>query len=384
MAHIVKFAIEGLAGRESVYARTLNRGVNVFFGLNGSGKTSLLRILDSAMSGDTDSLINVPFKKAAVTIFTLSLDRELEYTIDRADFQPVRPPQLEFSAEMASVLSAEYRARLLQQTRPAAAWHIEPPLDKPTKWAHRFLPATRLLYPPDSEPSERLTSAEGIDLQFERTLQRHWSDFFGKIQASVRQSQQKGLADILNAVLNVDTLGAEDHDLDASAAYDQIVTFLRRQDAKAAIPLKESFTTRFHQNALLRNVVARIDRVERDITAAMAPRTQLDSLISRLFSGNKTVRFGATSIEVVTADRTNIGLRSLSSGEKHILRILFEAILAGESTLMIDEPEMSLHLDWQRGLIHAIQELNQDCQLIFATHSPEIMADIDETKIFEL
>jgi predicted ATP-dependent endonuclease of OLD family len=45
---------------------------------------------------------------------------------------------------------------------------------------------------------------------------------------------------------------------------------------------------------------------------------------------------------------------------------------------------MSLHIDWQRGLIRAIQELTTTPQLIFATHSPEIMADIDDSKIFNM
>ena len=50
MAHITEFAITGLAGRTDVYSGRFNRDVNIFFGLNGSGKTSLLKILHSAMS----------------------------------------------------------------------------------------------------------------------------------------------------------------------------------------------------------------------------------------------------------------------------------------------------------------------------------------------
>jgi recombinational DNA repair ATPase RecF len=50
MAHITEFTVEGLAGRAEPYSHQLDRHVNVFFGLNGSGKTSLLKLLHAAMS----------------------------------------------------------------------------------------------------------------------------------------------------------------------------------------------------------------------------------------------------------------------------------------------------------------------------------------------
>jgi ABC-type Na+ transport system ATPase subunit NatA len=58
MPYIKSFSIDRLAGRKDVTARTLNSGVNVFFGPNGSGKTSLLRILHSALLHKAE-LLNV-------------------------------------------------------------------------------------------------------------------------------------------------------------------------------------------------------------------------------------------------------------------------------------------------------------------------------------
>jgi len=80
----------------------------------------------------------------------------------------------------------------------------------------------------------------------------------------------------------------------------------------------------------------------------------------------------------------NIGLASLSSGEKHLLRILVEALLIGESSLIVDEPEISMHVDWQKQLIHSLRALNQTAQFIFATHSPEVLADVPDEKIFRI
>jgi predicted ATP-dependent endonuclease of OLD family len=58
--------------------------------------------------------------------------------------------------------------------------------------------------------------------------------------------------------------------------------------------------------------------------------------------------------------------------------------LAGESSLLIDEPEISMHIDWQQELISAMTTLNSSAQIILATHSPEIMADVDDDRIFRL
>ena len=83
MSHILSFRVDGLVGRKSPYELTLNRDVNVFFGLNGSGKTSLLKILHSAMLGDGTMLKSVPFDRAEVVFYSISDKRNLRRTFDK-------------------------------------------------------------------------------------------------------------------------------------------------------------------------------------------------------------------------------------------------------------------------------------------------------------
>ena len=47
----------------------------------------------------------------------------------------------------------------------------------------------------------------------------------------------------------------------------------------------------------------------------------------------------------------------------------------------MDEPEISLHIEWQNKLIEAIRSLNPNCQIIMTTHSPSIFADGWEDKL---
>lgn len=66
--------------------------------------------------------------------------------------------------------------------------------------------------------------------------------------------------------------------------------------------------------------------------------------------------------------------QSLSSGEKQLLILLTQTLLQEKQPFIYiaDEPELSLHIEWQHKIISAIKELNPNVQIIAATHSPEI------------
>lgn len=72
--------------------------------------------------------------------------------------------------------------------------------------------------------------------------------------------------------------------------------------------------------------------------------------------------------------KKSIGYNSLSSGEKQLLILLTQTLLQENKNYVFiaDEPELSLHIDWQHKIIGAIRELNPNAQIIVATHSPEI------------
>ena len=65
----------------------------------------------------------------------------------------------------------------------------------------------------------------------------------------------------------------------------------------------------------------------------------------------------------------------LSSGEKQILAILLTVLVEDQQhyILFMDEPEVSLHIEWQKRLIELILELNPNVQIILTTHSPAVI-----------
>lgn len=76
---------------------------------------------------------------------------------------------------------------------------------------------------------------------------------------------------------------------------------------------------------------------------------------------------------------TSLDLQKLSSGEKQIL-IMFYALLFHTpqgSIVILDEPEISLHVSWQQVLGSYFSDICRvrDIQMIVATHSPQIIHD---------
>ncbi|MBO7280219.1 MAG: ATP-binding protein [Bacteroidaceae bacterium] len=67
----------------------------------------------------------------------------------------------------------------------------------------------------------------------------------------------------------------------------------------------------------------------------------------------------------------------LSSGEKQLLVIMLTALVmeCRPGVLFMDEPEISLHIEWQQRLITLIRTLNPNVQIILCTHSPAIIMD---------
>ncbi len=93
------------------------------------------------------------------------------------------------------------------------------------------------------------------------------------------------------------------------------------------------------------------------------------------FGGKKIDRDGDELM--FTTKTTTITPYQLSSGEKQLLIILTTVLIQDNkpSILIMDEPELSLHHEWQRVLLSNILALNSNVQIISTTHSPAMIMD---------
>jgi predicted ATPase len=128
-------------------------------------------------------------------------------------------------------------------------------------------------------------------------------------------------------------------------------------------------------------VAAYVESTEALFSALTELKALLDKFVARLnfFLSPKRVGFSVSEgLNVFSKEGRPLKIGMLSSGERHLIMMLSQALLRRNdaSVLVIDEPELSLNMKWQRELVGSIL----DClgggasQVIMATHSIEIAA----------
>ena len=105
------------------------------------------------------------------------------------------------------------------------------------------------------------------------------------------------------------------------------------------------------------------------------PKRRFQDLTDELFAdtGKKIIR---SKNEIMFAqDGDELLPYKLSSGEKQLLVILLTVLVQDNQpcVLLMDEPEVSLHVEWQQRIIEIIREMNPNAQLILTTHSPAMV-----------
>ena len=107
------------------------------------------------------------------------------------------------------------------------------------------------------------------------------------------------------------------------------------------------------------------------------PKRKFQDMVDELFSyTHKTIDRKSNDIAFYQ-DGERLLPYKLSSGEKQMLVILLTVLVRDgkHCVLFMDEPEASLHIEWQQKLIGMIRTLNPNLQLILTTHSPALIME---------
>lgn len=107
------------------------------------------------------------------------------------------------------------------------------------------------------------------------------------------------------------------------------------------------------------------------------PKKQFQDLVDELFAPTAKTIVRESNEIMFTQYGEQLQPYMLSSGEKQILVILLTALVQENrpGVMLMDEPEISLHIEWQQRLITLVRTLNPNTQIILCTHSPAIIMD---------
>lgn len=101
-------------------------------------------------------------------------------------------------------------------------------------------------------------------------------------------------------------------------------------------------------------------------------------IIESRFLG-KTIEFDQTNgFRILSETKIDVPIEKLSSGEQHQLILAFDLLfeVKRDSLILIDEPELSLHITWQKSFIDSLAKIISIApfDVLLATHSPALIA----------
>lgn len=248
------------------------------------------------------------------------------------------------------------------------------------------------------ESSSRRTKERNLDLDFalntsiERT--KDWA------RRQVLTNLNSGVANVHNIyediITRIITSGDTPVESTLSSTFDALVKELKSQEVRSkefsrfglASPLKTEKLTEILQSIneskkpvvwnilkpYLDSVVARLDALQETQDALTIFVNTANE-----FLRDKDVYFNVgDGLSILVKNGQNLAPEKLSSGEKQLLLLLCNTLTARDSAtvFIIDEPEISLNIKWQRNLIRALLACTKGSQVQFllATHSIELLS----------
>lgn len=143
-----------------------------------------------------------------------------------------------------------------------------------------------------------------------------------------------------------------------------IIKILRKNDLQKIIE-------ECNENNVLLNLLIRLIRIlEED--SELEAINKLIEIFNEQINPRKKLIVNDEGVYIEFKDsKNNHGIELLSSGEKQLLTLLSVLIVEGnkKDIVMIDEPELSLNLKWQRQILDVFCEIAPKTQIIVASHS---------------
>lgn len=358
---IISFEVVGLFGRVQPISLDFNSDMNILTGRNGAGKTSIMKLIWYILSGNIEfALIEINFSKAVLvtdlyTCTVLKISRntcKVEFSTGGNTF--LYEDLVDGDGDVFRNAEDEANSTLMDFGSSV------------------FLPTFRRIeggfsLRPSRGPFGRLTRNKGEIEEALHTLSKKISNAEHTFVTSISSS------DIVEILLR--------QYADLSQIYNEFQK-TTSQEIIEDIRAYESDTVEKDQsnkaNDVLVEVKKKVQSMEIKRSEIMTPLEELRGVVEKLFKHvgiriDARISFGDAASAVHSDE--------LSAGEKQMLSFLCYNAFYSNSIIFIDEPELSLHVDWQRQLFTILSRQNSTNQFVIATHSPFIYSKYPDREL---
>tara|TARA_R110002167_G_scaffold365034_1_gene588579 strand:- start:1013 stop:2398 length:1386 start_codon:yes stop_codon:yes gene_type:complete len=423
MAYIEKVDIEGFWGDRHL-TLDFHDDVNFLIGPNGSGKTTVINTIAAALTADFQNLDTLPFRTISIVLNDPNTKRKPIVEVKKRERKRMPFASIEYSIKESSKAEAKRysldelqesihirdyptsRARF-QRWQQSAFSDVFQQLEGlvPTTWLSihrargpRFAREERNY---EFTVDQKLIEISDSLVRFFSALQKRANDYSTKFQETIFLSliDEFKPRELFGAIQDFDVEGERSSLIDifdkfnipksnylnrTNDHFDEIGTVIRntiteREGADSfSLKLEEGFT--LLNSWRIHSVVQEWGRIVTSQQEIYEPRDTFLSILNDMFQRKKLYINERNEIVAQSQSGKLLMPTDLSSGEKQLLIIMGEALLQkGMPWVYIaDEPELSLHVNWQVTLVDNLRKMNPASQIVIATHSPDIVSHFSD------
>ncbi|MCZ7481025.1 AAA family ATPase [Rhizobium rhizogenes] len=367
---LLKVKIEGLLGRSGDISADFNDDLNIITGRNGAGKTTFLKLIWYILSGNIhQACTEIEFDRIYVSTSMYKC------TVVRVNSSTCRAEYIGPDGRSILIEDEYGDEEILRDARDVLGELLSP------VGSSLFFPTFRRIeggfsmggtklragygFIPTSGPSKQLEDAMS-------GLSRKMSNDRHAFVTSI------STIDIESMLLkNYAELSEESNRLQQTVSND-IIDVIRSYKVHPPGVAEGEAEAIENANQVIDSIHKQIEEMESKRNNIMAPMEAIQRLIAQFFK-HSGIRFG-TRLSFGDA-ASAINSDSLSAGEKQMLSFLCYNAFNRNTVAFIDEPELSLHADWQRLIFPTLLKQKSGNQFIIATHSPFIYSKYPDKEI---
>lgn len=422
MHYVDSISVTGFWGRHS-FSTQLDPQVTFFIGENGTGKTTLINLIAAALAADFLTLDKLSFESIEIRLASKFVrtkpkvkvlkrrDKDtgletIEYTITPSS----RSKDIAFSLDDIEEhrvlrrrpgMPPNYYLRQTRRTRDLTS-NLRDMASIIWLSIHRATLSND--YDDTRRPERNYDSTVDAKIaELNSRISRYYSSLTSKQNESVREFQEFIFLSLLEEreesglFENIKKTDLETEEVALVEAFQRLGVKPSRFESKAKSyfarlkKAKDNSDTAIPISQLQAIVVLQqIQQITKKWSQEKSKQDKIFGdyhsfikIVNDLLIGKKLYTSASSELMAKNSANDDVDIFKLSSGEKQLIILLGEALLQQHSSCVYiaDEPELSLHLKWQEKVISSILALNENAQMIVATHSPDIVGGYSKNVI---